>query len=105
MKIYNVAGYLIILAYMLACAYFAPTHLGPWMGMLIGGAYFIFCWFFGGLYLADVLHLGIAHRSLDYKEWFIKVVAVVNNIFGIYVDPIAWVNRHRLHHKHSDLHQ
>jgi stearoyl-CoA desaturase (delta-9 desaturase) len=46
--------------------------------------------------------LGIAHRSLDYKEWFIKAVAVVNNTFGLYVDPIAWVNRHRLHHIHAD---
>ena len=46
--------------------------------------------------------LGIAHRSLDYKEWFIKAVTIVNNTFGIYVDPIAWVNRHRLHHKNSD---
>jgi fatty-acid desaturase len=54
------------------------------------------------LYLADVLHLGIAHRALDYKEWFIKVVTVTNNTFGLYVDPIGWVNRHRLHHKHSD---
>src|SRR5258708_18643562 len=87
---------------MLACVYSAPAHLGPWMGMLIGGAYFIFCWFMGGLYLADVLHLGIAHRSLDYKEWFMKAVTIVNCTFAIYVDPIAWVNRHRLHHKHSD---
>lgn len=102
MKIYNVPGYLIILAYVLACAYFAPTHLGPWAGILVGGAYFLFCWFSAGLYLADVLHMGIAHRGLDYKEWFIKAVTVVNNIFGIYVDPIAWVNRHRLHHKNSD---
>ena len=69
MKIYNVTGYLIIFSYMLACMYFAPAHLGPWTGMLIGGVYFIFCWFLGGLYLADLLHLGIAHRSLDYKEW------------------------------------
>ena len=102
MKIYNVAGYLIILCYVLACMYFAPAQLGPWKGLLIAGAYFIFIWFLGGLYLADVLHLGIAHRALDYKEWFIKVVTVVTNIFAIYVDPIAWVNRHRLHHKHSD---
>ena len=79
MRIYNVTGYLIILCYMLACMYSAPTHLGPWIRMLIGAVYFIFCWFLGGLYLADVLHLGIAHRSLDYKEWFIKAVAVVNN--------------------------
>src|SRR5579863_571177 len=102
MKTYNLIGHLIILFYALACMYFAPAHLGPWIGMLIGAVYFIFCWFFVGLYLADILHLGIAHRSLDYKEWFIKAVTIVNNIFGLYVDPIAWVNRHRLHHKHSD---
>jgi fatty-acid desaturase len=102
MKIYNVYGYLTILAYLLACMYFAPAHLGPWMGLAIGAAYFIFCWFLAGLYLADVLHMGIAHRALDYKEWFIKSVTAVNNTVGIYVDPIAWVNRHRLHHKNSD---
>jgi fatty-acid desaturase len=101
-KIYNVIGYSIILFYLLACMYFAPTLLGPWLGLLIGGAYFVFCWFLGGLYLADVLHLGIAHRSLDYKKWFTKAVTIVNNVFAIYVDPIAWVNRHRLHHKHAD---
>jgi sn-1 stearoyl-lipid 9-desaturase len=102
MKIYNVIGYFIILAYLLACMFSAPTQLGPWKGLFIAGAYFIFIWFLGGLYLADILHLGIAHRSLDYKEWFVKGVTVVTNIFAIYVDPIAWVNRHRLHHKYSD---
>src|SRR5438270_10639089 len=104
MKIYNLAGYLIIVSYLLACMYSAPAQLGPWTAVLIGGAYLIFCWFMGGLYLADVLHLGIAHRALDYKEWFIKAVTVVNNTFAIYVDPIAWVNRHRLHHKNADHH-
>jgi fatty-acid desaturase len=102
MKTYNVIGYSIILLYVLACVYFAPAHLGTWNALLIAGVYFIFCWFLGGLYLADVLHLGIAHRSLDYKEWFIKTVTIVNNVFGLYVDPIAWVNRHRLHHLHAD---
>jgi fatty-acid desaturase len=101
-KIYNLTGYLIILSYMLACVYFAPARLGLWNAMSIAGIYFIFCWFLAGLYLADILHLGIAHRSLDYKEWFIKAVAVVNNTFGIYVEPVSWVNRHRLHHKNSD---
>lgn len=101
-KIYNVYGYLIIFLYMLACAYSAPAHLGPWKGLLIGAVYFLFIWFLGGLYLADVLHLGIAHRALDYKPWFIKVVAILNNTFGAYVNPITWVNRHRLHHKNSD---
>src|ERR1700722_17798188 len=102
MKTYNLIGYSIILLYMLTCTYFAPVHFGPWIGMLIAAAYFIFCWFMGGLYLADVLHLGIAHRSLDYKVWFIKAVTVVNNVFGLYVDPIAWGNLHRLHHKNAD---
>ncbi len=102
MKVYNLAGYLIIFLYLLACMYFAPAHLGPWIGLLIGGAYFIFCWFLGGLYLADVLHLGIVHGALNYKVWFIKTVTVVNNVFGLYVDPIGWVNRHRLHHEHAD---
>jgi fatty-acid desaturase len=102
MKIYSLTGYLIIILSMLACMYSAPPHLGPWKGLLIGAVYFIFCWFMGGLYLADVLHLGIAHRSLDYKEWFIKAVTIVNNTFAIYVNPITWVNRHRLHHKNSD---
>src|SRR5215813_6704098 len=102
MKIYNFFGYLIIALYMVACALFAPPQYGPWKGLLIGALYFIFCWFLAGLYLADILHLGIAHRSLDYKEWFIKLVTVVNNTFGIYVAPVSWVNRHRLHHKNSD---
>ena len=102
MKIYNITGYLIILLYMLACMYSATANLGPWIGLLIGAVYFIFCWFLAGLYLADILHLGIAHRSLDYKEWFIKAVTIVNNTFGIYVEPVSWVNRHRLHHKNSD---
>src|SRR5258705_3981249 len=102
MKIYNIAGYSIIFAYMLACMYFAPTHLRPWTAMLIGGVYFIFCWFLGGVYLADVLHLGIAHRSLDYNGWFIRVVTVVNNFFVLYVDAIGWVNRHQMRHKQAD---
>ena len=49
-----------------------------------------------------MIHLGIAHRALDYKDWFIKTVTLVNNTFFVYVDPVSWVNRHRLHHKFSD---
>jgi fatty-acid desaturase len=76
--------------------------MGLGTALLIAGTYFFFCWFFAGLYLADLLHLGIAHRSLDYKEWFMKTVTVVNNVFGLYVEPVSWVNRHRLHHKNAD---
>jgi stearoyl-CoA desaturase (delta-9 desaturase) len=102
MKIYNAIGYAIILAYALACMAFAPPHLGPWLGLLIGAAYFVVTWFIGGLYLSAVIHMGVAHRALDYKEWFIKLVTLVNNTFGVYIDPVAWVNRHRLHHRFSD---
>ena len=102
MRIYNVIGLFILVSYAAATVTFAPAHLGPWWGLLIGEAYFITFWFMAGLYLADVLHLGIAHRSLEFKDWFTKAVVVANNAFGIYVDPIAWVNRHRLHHAFSD---
>ena len=102
MKIYNAFGYGILMLYLVACAWFAPPQLGPWLGIVIGVAYFGFFWFLAGVYLADVLHLGIAHRSLDFKDRFIKVVVLFNNFLGVYVDPIAWVNRHRLHHKYSD---
>src|SRR6187397_1751085 len=102
MKGYNVVGYTIILAYALGCMYFAPPHIGPWLGLLIGTAYFVICWFIGGVYLSTVIHMGIAHRALDYKQWFVKAITVVNNTFGVYVNPVSWVNRHRLHHKFSD---
>ncbi len=102
MKIYNVSGYIVLLVYALACGVFAPQSLGPVNGALIGSAYLIALWFLAGLYLSDLIHLGIAHRSLDYKEWFMKAVTVLNNSVGVYVDPIKWVNRHRHHHKHSD---
>ena len=102
MKLYNLAGYAIVALYVLGCAYFAPAHLGVGAAVGLGAAYFLFCWFLSGLYLADVLHLGVAHRSLDYRPWFVKAVTVTNNLFGLYVDPTSWVYRHRLHHKYSD---
>jgi fatty-acid desaturase len=102
MRGYNVAGYALVVTYALACMYFAPSAIGPWTGLLIGAAYFVACWFVGGLYLSCVIHMGIAHRALDYKEWFVKAITVVNNTFGVYINPTTWVNRHRLHHKHSD---
>jgi fatty-acid desaturase len=101
-KVYNVVGTSIIALYALACVATAPPQLGPWAGLAIGAAYFVGAWFLAGLYLSDLIHLGIAHRSLDYAGWFMKTVTVVNNTIGIYVNPVTWVNRHRLHHKHAD---
>jgi fatty-acid desaturase len=101
-KIYNVVGVATIALEALISATLAPPSLGPWRGMAIGLGYLAISWFMCGLYLSDVIHMGIAHRALDYKGWFIKSVTLLNNTFGIYVDPVSWVNRHRLHHKFSD---
>ena len=102
MKTYNVVGYSLLVAYTAACLYFAPPHLGPWTGLSIGAAYIVWCWFVTGLYLSSVLHMGITHGALAYKEWFVKGLTVLNNIFALYVNPVTWVNRHRLHHTFSD---
>ena len=102
MKTYCAFGYAIILIYAAACARLAPPQLGPWIGLAIGAAYFVGTWFIGGVYLSVVLHMGIAHRALDYKEWFVKTLTVVNNTFGVYINPVTWVNRHRLHHSFAD---
>jgi stearoyl-CoA desaturase (delta-9 desaturase) len=102
MRIYNIAGWALVLAYALACMYFAPPAIGPWTGLLIGATYALVCWLVGGVYLSCVIHMGIAHRALDYEAWFIKSITLVNNTFGVYVNPVSWVSRHRLHHKFSD---
>jgi stearoyl-CoA desaturase (delta-9 desaturase) len=102
MRIYNVAGWALVVAYALACMYCAPPGIPPGTALLIGMAYLVTCWFIAGVYLSCVIHMGIAHRALDYKEWFVKAITVVNNTFGVYVNPVTWVNRHRLHHKFSD---
>jgi len=102
MKIYNVLGFALLALQLLISAYLAPAELGPWWGMVVGLGYLLISWFIAGVYLSDMIHLGIAHRALDYKEWFIKTLTLVNNTVGVYVDPVSWVNRHRLHHKFSD---
>ena len=102
MKIYNAVGYGCLLLYAAASVYLAPVHLGPWVGLAVGMAYLVVCWFFAGLYLSCVIHMGIAHRALDYKEWFVQTLTLLNNALGVYIAPGTWVNRHRLHHKYAD---
>jgi fatty-acid desaturase len=99
MKTHNLIGYSIILLVAAAAFYFAPPALGPWLGMTLGMLYFTAIWFLSGVYLSDIIHMGITHGALDYKPWFIKTVTVVSNTVGIYVNPVTWVNRHRHHHK------
>jgi len=102
LRIYNVVGYTTLLVYASACLYFAPAHLGPWAGLGVGVVYLLAGWLVLGIYLSCVVHMGIAHRALDYKDWFVKSLTVLNNTVGIYVNPVTWVNRHRLHHRFSD---
>jgi fatty-acid desaturase len=102
MRIYNITGYSLIAAHLSASGLAAPSRWGFLGGASAGLAYLIFIWFFGGLYLSDVMHMGIAHKTLDYRPWFIKSVAVFYNVLGIYINPKSWVNRHRHHHAFSD---
>jgi len=101
-KVYNAIGYALIALYALTCMALAPPAVGPWGALLIAAAYFSACWFVGGVYLSCVVHMGIAHRALDFQPWFVKTVTLVNNAFFVYIDPVTWVNRHRLHHRFSD---
>jgi fatty-acid desaturase len=101
-KIYLVSGYVTLALYALACMLLAPPHLGPWAGLAIGATYFLVVWFVAGVYLSCVIHMGIAHRALDYREGFVQAITVVNNLLGVYINPVTWVNRHRLHHRHAD---
>lgn len=102
MKSHNMIGYSIVALHAAASAYMAPPALGPWQGMFFGLLYFTFVWFLCGLYLSDMIHMGITHGALDYKGWFMKGVTVLNNAVGLYVNPVTWVNRHRHHHKFAD---
>lgn len=102
MKIYNVVGYSLIAAHVLVSAMFAPQEWGMLWGAVFGFLYLVYIWFLGGLYLSDVIHMGIAHKTLNYKPWFIKFIVLLNNTTGIYINPTTWVNRHRHHHAFSD---
>ena len=102
MKIYNLIGFGTLALQALISALLAPPWLGPVGGVVVGFGYLLISWFMGGLYLSDVIHLGIAHRALDYQTWFVKAVTLINNTAFVYVDPVSWVNRHRLHHQFAD---
>jgi stearoyl-CoA desaturase (delta-9 desaturase) len=102
MKIYNLSGYSLIALHVTVAGLMAPKHWGFLLGAAVALLYLVFIWFVGGLYLSDVMHMGIAHKTLAYKEWFIKLVALLNNVAGIYINPLTWVNRHRHHHAFSD---
>jgi stearoyl-CoA desaturase (delta-9 desaturase) len=102
MRVYNVAGYALLLGHALVSALLAPPALGPAGGLAVGLLYLVFIWLLTGTYLSNVLHMGIAHGALIFDARLVQALALLNNTVGIYVDPRAWVNRHRHHHAFSD---
>ena len=102
MKVYNLSGYSLIVLHIAVAGFLAPAGWGPGLAMAVGFGYLLFVWFFGGVYLSDVMHMGIAHKTLNYRRWFIKSITLFYNTVGIYINPKSWVNRHRHHHHYSD---
>jgi fatty-acid desaturase len=102
MRIYNVVGYALLILHGVVSALLAPPQLGAVGGLAVGTLYLVFIWLVAGLYLPEILHMGIAHRALEFKGWFVKSTALLCNAVAIYVNPRSWVNRHRHHHAFSD---
>ncbi len=78
MKIYNLAGIATLALQAVLSVALAPPWLGPWRGLAIGLGYLLISWFLAGLYLSDVIHMGITHRALDYKEWCAETAPSTN---------------------------
>ena len=102
MRIYNVVGYALLILHAVVSALLAPPPLGPVGGLVVGMLYLMVIWLVAGLYLPEILHMGIAHRALEFKSWFVKSTTLLCNTLAIYVNPQSWVNRHRHHHAFSD---
>jgi len=102
MRIYNVVGYALLILHAVVSVLLAPPQLGPIGGLAVGMLYLMFIWLVAGLYLPEILHMGIAHRALEFKSWFVKSTTLLCNTLAIYVNPQSWVNRHRHHHAFSD---
>ena len=86
----------------LMAAIFAPAEWGMALGVLGAFLYLGFIWFFGGVFLSDVMHMGIAHKALNFRPGFLGFIVLFWNTAGIYTNPTTWVNRHRHHHAFSD---
>jgi stearoyl-CoA desaturase (delta-9 desaturase) len=102
MKVYNLSGYSLLILHILVSALAAPAGWSIGLAITVGLIYLLMIWFFGGVYLSDVLHMGIAHKTLSYKKWFVQALTLSYSTAGIWVNPTEWVNRHRHHHAFSD---
>jgi stearoyl-CoA desaturase (delta-9 desaturase) len=102
MKVYSLIGYLLIVLHVIAGGLVSPEGWGFLAGALGAFSYLLVVWFLAGIYLTDVIHMGVAHRALEFKPWFTQFISVLFNTLGIYINPTSWVNRHRHHHTFSD---
>ena len=102
MTSYNAIGYALLGLHVLVSGLMAPPALGLGGGLAVGALYLVFIWLVVGIYLPEILHMGIAHRALEFKGWFVKSTTLACNLTGIYINPRSWVNRHRHHHAFSD---
>ena len=102
MTSYNAIGYALLGLHVLVSGLMAPPALGLGVGLAVGALYLVFIWLVVGIYLPEILHMGIAHRALEFKGWFVKSTTLACNLTGIYINPRSWVNRHRHHHAFSD---
>jgi stearoyl-CoA desaturase (delta-9 desaturase) len=99
---YNTVGYALLTLHALVSAFLAPSQFGLGGGLVVGGLYLMFIWLLAGVYLPEILHMGLAHRALEFRGWFVKSTTLLFNALGIYINPRSWVNRHRHHHAFSD---
>ncbi len=88
---YNVVGYSLLILHGLVSALLAPPQLGPGGGLVVGVLYLLSIWLVAGIYLPEILHMGLAHRALEFKGWFVKSTTLLCNTVGIYVNPQSWV--------------
>jgi fatty-acid desaturase len=102
MRGYIIIGYIVVAIALLAGALLFPFHGSPLASLGVTIAYYAAVWFLAGIYLGNLVHLGLAHRAMDVKPWFLYLVMGVNNTLGCYLNLITWSRRHRLHHLYSD---
>ncbi len=62
----------------------------------------VVAWFVNVTYISVILHRTLAHRAIRAPRWFILATTWFANTCVLYVNPLVWVARHRVHHAHSD---
>ncbi len=49
-----------------------------------------------------LLHRYYSHKTFEFKNQWVKKFFIFCSVWGVIGDPIAWVNTHRHHHRHTD---